>query len=65
MEQCAAFSLQAMENGEDPERLSAKIDALARNLATNRARQASLEEQMCMVDGVRAGLSHILPSHRA
>ncbi|RWB67980.1 MAG: hypothetical protein EOQ52_16240 [Mesorhizobium sp.] len=64
MEQCAAFSLEAMDNGEDSKRLSAKVDALARTLAMNRVRQASLEEQIALVDGARAGLSRILDSHR-
>lgn len=64
MEQCAAFSLEAMENGEDAKHLSAKIDALTRNLATDRGRHVSLEQQMSIVDSARAGLSRLLPSHR-
>ena len=62
---CAAFSSEAMENGEGPERLSARIDTLARNLALNRGRQLSLEQQMSFVDRTRAGLLRIVPSHGA
>ncbi|RVA29635.1 hypothetical protein EN933_34475 [Mesorhizobium sp. M7A.F.Ca.US.001.01.1.1] len=62
---CAAFAMEAMENGESPERMSARIDTLARNLALNRGRQVLLEQQMSFVDRTRAGLPRILPSHRA
>lgn len=62
---CAAFSSEAMENGEGPERMSARIDILARNLALNRGRQLSLEQQMSFVDRTRAGLLRIVPSRRA
>ena len=65
MTDCAAFALEAMENGESPERISARIDVLARNLALNRGRQALLEQQMSFVDRTRAGLPRVLPSHRA
>ncbi|PZV40382.1 hypothetical protein B5V02_00975 [Mesorhizobium kowhaii] len=65
MTDCAAFALEAMENGESPERMSARIDALARNLALSRGRQVLLEQQMSFVDRTRAGLPCILPSHRA
>jgi hypothetical protein len=64
MTDCAAFSLEAMENGESPERMSARIDTLARNLAFNRGRQVSLEQQMSFLDRTRAGLLRIVPSHR-
>jgi hypothetical protein len=65
MTDCAAFSSEAMENGEGPERMSARIDTLARNLALNRGRQVSLEQQMSFVDGTREGLLRIVPSHGA
>ncbi|MGX5851095.1 hypothetical protein ACWGTO_28935 [Mesorhizobium sp. PL10] len=65
MTDCAAFSSEAMENGEVPEHMSARIDALARKLALNRGRQVSLEQQMSFVDRTRKGLLRILPSHGA
>ncbi|QKD18935.1 hypothetical protein [Mesorhizobium sp. NZP2077] len=65
MTDCAAFSLQAMENGENPESMSAKIDILARSLMFNRRRQVSLEEQLSFLNRTRAELQRILPSHRA
>jgi hypothetical protein len=65
MTDCAAFSSEAMENGEVPEHMSARIDALARKLVLNRERQVSLEQQMSFVDRTRKGLLRILPSHGA
>ena len=65
MTDCAAFSSEAMENGEVPDHMSARIDALARNLALNRGRQVSLEQQMSFVDRTKEGLLRILPSHGA
>ena len=65
MTDCAAFSSEALENGEGPERMSARIDTLARNLALNHERQVSLEQQMSFVDRTRAGLLRIVPSHGA
>ncbi|MDG4884007.1 hypothetical protein [Mesorhizobium sp. WSM4884] len=54
-----------MENGEDAKRLSAKVDALTRDLAINRGRQVLLEQQVLIVESARAGLSRLLSSHRA
>lgn len=65
MTDCAAFSLEATENGDKSERLSAKLDLLAQDLADNRARQVLLEQQKSFLARVRAGLPRILPSHRA
>ena len=65
MTDCAAFSLEAMENGENPESMSAKIDTLTRSLMFNRSRQVSLEQQMSFLNRTRAELQRILPSHRA
>lgn len=65
MTESAAFSLAAMENGDNPERMAAKIDTLTRNLAMNRMRQVSLQQQLSILDRTRARLSRILPSHRA
>jgi hypothetical protein len=62
MTDCAAFSFEAMENGEAPESMSEKIDVLTRNLALNRGRQASLAVQMAFIDKTRAALASILPS---
>lgn len=65
MTDCAAFSLEAMENGESPERMSARLDTLAHNLAIKRGRQVSLEQQMSFVDRTKAELLHIVPSRGA
>jgi len=62
---CAAFSLEAMENGEESESMSAKLDVLARDLATNRARLLLLEQQSLFLAKIRAGLQRLLQSHRA
>jgi hypothetical protein len=62
---CASFSFEAMENGDNPETMSAKIDVLTRNLASNRGRQASLAVQMAFIDRTRAALARILPSRGA
>lgn len=56
MVDCAAFSLEAMENGEQTEHISAKLDTLAQDLAANRARQLLLEQQMSFLGRTRAGL---------
>lgn len=61
---CAAFALEAMENGESPERLSAQIDTLEQNLALSRGRQALLEQQTSFVDAARTALPRILRPHR-
>ncbi|MER8752163.1 hypothetical protein NKH57_23335 [Mesorhizobium sp. M1050] len=42
MTDCAAFTLEAMENDESPERMSAQINTLEQNLALSRRRQALL-----------------------
>lgn len=65
MTDCAAFSLEATENGDKSERLSAKLDILARDLAANGARQLLLERQKSFLATIRAGLPRILHSHRA
>lgn len=65
MMDCAAFSLEAMENGERSERMSAKLDILAQDLAANRARQLLLEHQMSFLAEMRDGLPNLLRSHRA
>jgi hypothetical protein len=62
MTDCAAFSFEAMGNGEAPESMSQRIDILTRNLASNRKRQASLAVQMAFIDRTRAWLASILPS---
>ncbi|MBZ9991988.1 hypothetical protein LB572_33340 [Mesorhizobium sp. BH1-1-5] len=64
MMDCAAFSLEAMENGERSERMSAKLDTLAQELAANRARQLLLEHQISFLGRIRAGLPNFLGSHR-
>ena len=65
MMDCAAFSLEATENGEKSERISAKLDLLAKDLAANRARQLLLEYQMSFLTRIRAGLPRLPRSHRA
>ncbi|NGO52914.1 hypothetical protein [Allomesorhizobium camelthorni] len=65
MTDCAAFSFEAMENGDNPESMSERIDILTRNLTSNRSRQASLAVQMAFIDRTRAGLARILPSRWA
>lgn len=60
MTDCAAFSLQAMENGENLERMSARIDTLTRSVMLNRRRQVSLEQQMSFLAKTRAELQCIL-----
>ncbi|MDF3218211.1 MULTISPECIES: hypothetical protein [Mesorhizobium] len=60
---CAAFALEAMENGESPERMSAQIGTLEQNLAIIRGRQALLEQQTSFVDAARAALPRVLPPH--
>ncbi|WP_394886082.1 hypothetical protein ACG873_00770 (plasmid) [Mesorhizobium sp. AaZ16] len=64
MTDCAAFSFEAMENGENPGRMSSKIDNLSRQLAFNRGRQALLERQMSFLERTRAELARIFHSHR-
>ena len=64
MMDCAAFSLEAMENGEKRERISAKLDILAKDLAANRARQLLLEYQMSFLTRIRSGLPRLPRSHR-
>jgi hypothetical protein len=61
---CSAFALEAMENGESSERMSAQIDTLEQNLALSRGRQTLLEQQASFVDATRAALPRILESHR-
>jgi len=56
MMDCAAFSLEAMENGERSESMSAKLDTLARDLAANKARQLLLDQQMSFLARIRVGL---------
>lgn len=56
MMDCAAFSLEAMENGERSGGMPAKLDSLAQELAANRARQLLLEQQMSLLGRIRAGL---------
>lgn len=65
MTDCAAFCLEATENGDKSEHLSAKLDILAQDLATNRARQLLLEQQKSFLARIRGGLPRILQSHRA
>ncbi|MBZ9892209.1 hypothetical protein LB559_30200 [Mesorhizobium sp. BR1-1-3] len=60
---CAAFALEAMENGESPECMSAKIDTLEQNLAIIRGRQALLEQETSFVDAARAALPRVLSPH--
>jgi len=62
---CAAFSLEATDNGEKTERMSAKLDILAQDIAANRARQLLLNQQMSFLVRIRAGLPRLLRSHRA
>ncbi|WP_154674693.1 hypothetical protein [Mesorhizobium erdmanii] len=65
MTDCAAFSLEAMENGDNPEIMSAKIDTLTRSLIFDHRRQVSLDQQMSFLNRMRAELQRILPSNRA
>lgn len=65
MTDCAAFSFEAMENGEAAESMSGRIDVLTRNLASNRGRQASLVVQMAFIDRTQEGLARFLPSRGA
>lgn len=65
MTDCAAFCLEATENGDMGERLSAKLDILSHDLAANQARELLLEQQKSFLAGIRAGLPRILYSHRA
>lgn len=62
---CAAFSLEATDNGEKTERMSAKLDILAQDIAANRARHLLLNQQMSFPVRTRAGLPRLLRSHRA
>ena len=62
MTDCAAFCLEATENGD---MLSAKLDILSHDLAANQARELLLEQQKSFLAGIRAGLPRILHSHRA
>ena len=60
----AAFSMEAMENGDGSESMSADLDTLARDLEANRDRQFLLERQMSFLTRVRADLPRLLRSHR-
>jgi len=62
---CAAFSLDMLENGERSERMPAKLDTLARGLEANRARQLLLGHQMSLLATIRDILPNFLRSHRA
>jgi hypothetical protein len=64
MTDCAAFSFEAMENGDDSEEMSTKLDILTRDLEANRERQLLLERQMSFLAGISAGLPRIPRSHR-
>ena len=61
---CAAFCLEAAENGEKTESMSANLNILTQDLAANRARQLLLEQQISFLVRIRAGLPRILRSHR-
>jgi len=62
---CAAFSLDMLENGERSERMSAKLDTLARGLEASRTRQLLLAHQMLFLASMRDGLPNFLSSRRA
>ncbi|TIV83692.1 MAG: hypothetical protein E5V93_06765 [Mesorhizobium sp.] len=65
MMDCAAFSLEMVENGERSEGMPAKLDTLARSLEANRARQLLLGHQMSLLTTIRDILPNFLRSHRA
>lgn len=56
MTDCAAFSLEASENGENNESMSAKLEILTQALEANRARHLLLEQKMSFLTRMRAGL---------
>lgn len=64
MTDCAAFCLEATENGDRGERLSAKLVILSHDLAANQARELLLEQQKSFLARIRAGLPRILHSQR-
>ncbi|TIR24109.1 MAG: hypothetical protein E5X34_11415 [Mesorhizobium sp.] len=64
MMDCAAFSLEMVENGERSERMPAKLDTLARGLEANRARKLLLGHQMSLLTTIRDILPNFLRSHR-
>ncbi|MBZ9670661.1 hypothetical protein FJ970_10260 [Mesorhizobium sp. B2-1-8] len=61
---CAAFSVQALDNGEDLEIISARIDTLTNKVMLNHTRQASLQRQLSFLRRTQAELQRLLPSHR-
>ena len=53
---CAAFSLEATENGDRSGSMSAGLGILTRDLAANQTRLLRLDQQMLLLDRIRAGL---------
>ncbi|ESY89788.1 MULTISPECIES: hypothetical protein [unclassified Mesorhizobium] len=64
MTDCAAFSVQALENGETLEVVSVRIDTLTQKMMLNHTRQGSLQRQLSFVRRTQAELQRLLPSHR-
>ncbi|TPI81957.1 hypothetical protein [Mesorhizobium sp. B2-8-9] len=60
MTDCAAFSLEAIENGEKSECMAATLESLEQALAANRERQLVLEQQMSFLTRTRADLPSVL-----
>lgn len=59
----AAFAFEAMENGEDPQRMSARIDALTASIIRCTQRLDALEHEGDFIDATRRRLA-LLPSTR-
>ncbi|TPJ12269.1 hypothetical protein FJW04_23845 [Mesorhizobium sp. B2-7-3] len=64
MADCAAFSVQALENGETLEVISVRIDTLTHNMMLKHTRQVSLQRQLSFLRRTQAELQRLLPSHR-